>query len=221
MAEVKMVSEIELVPMEKIEPYEWNPKTHPPEQVDTIAASILEYGFNNPVLLHDTGEKKFPLVAGHGRHLAAKLLGLAAIPSIKIKHLTAAQALGFLLMDNKAAESAWDPEKLKKVMQELETMSFDLANTGFNEQEISQLLESMDVVMHEGAEKSDSGTLRKPSKHLIIGVNDFLIVVENETDTAAIKKFCDLVNNNPEKKDVATTRIKNSILGIVHEFLSV
>ena len=90
---------------EELIPYVNNARTHSDEQINQIAGSIKEFGFNNPILLD--GENG--VVAGHGRLLAAKKLGLKEVPCIELAHLTEAKKRAYILADNKIAlNSGWD-----------------------------------------------------------------------------------------------------------------
>jgi ParB-like chromosome segregation protein Spo0J len=118
-------------------PYAGNARTHPPEQVAQIAASILEFGFNVPVLVDEAGV----LVAGHGRVLAAKALGLETVPAITLGHLTAAQARAFRLADNQIALNAgWDEALLAAELRDLRAEDFDLGLVGFDQAALDRLL---------------------------------------------------------------------------------
>jgi hypothetical protein len=96
-------------------PYEKNTKAHPEDQVARIAASIKEFGFNQPVLVDGSGV----LVAGHGRVLAAQSLGLEAVPTICVDHLTPEQVRAYRIADNKTAESDWLDEVLRQELDDL------------------------------------------------------------------------------------------------------
>ncbi|WP_426954127.1 site-specific DNA-methyltransferase [Muricoccus radiodurans] len=123
-------------------PYAGNARTHPPEQVAQIAASIAEFGFNVPVLVDDTGV----LVAGHGRVLAARELGLDAVPAIRLGHLTPAQLRAYRLADNQIALNAgWDEAVLAQELRGLQDESFDLGLVGFGQEELDRLLAPDDV----------------------------------------------------------------------------
>src|SRR5512139_200903 len=101
--------QLEMMPVASLAPYAANARLHPDEQAAQLAASIGEFGFNVPVLVEDGGV----LIAGHGRVLAAKALGLEEIPAIRLGHLTEAQARAFRLADNQLAlNSAWDESLL-------------------------------------------------------------------------------------------------------------
>jgi ParB-like chromosome segregation protein Spo0J len=84
---VALTDRIELWPIDRLRPYERNPRTHSEAQVDQIAASMVEFGWTNPVLVDEQGG----ILAGHGRLLAARKLGLTQVPVIRFEHLTEAQ----------------------------------------------------------------------------------------------------------------------------------
>jgi ParB-like chromosome segregation protein Spo0J len=118
-------------------PYARNARTHSPAQVAQIAASIREFGFTNPILVDgDRG-----VIAGHGRLLAARQLGLVEVPTIELSHLSPAQRRAYVLADNRLALSAgWDEDMLRLELGELQTDGFDLALTGFGEDELAKFL---------------------------------------------------------------------------------
>ena len=123
-------------------PYARNARTHSAAQVALIAGSIREYGFTNPVLVD--GESG--IIAGHGRVLAARQLGLATVPVIELAHLTPAQKQAYILADNKLAEQAgWDKDLLALEVGELNDLGLDLASIGFDAGEIDALLRHGDV----------------------------------------------------------------------------
>jgi DNA modification methylase len=125
------------VPVADLIPYARNARTHSDAQVAQIAASIREFGFTNPVLID--GERG--VIAGHGRLLAARKLGLAEVPAIELAHLTAAQKRAYILADNKLALNAgWDDGLLAIELGELKLEGFDLALTGFGGEELAVLL---------------------------------------------------------------------------------
>src|SRR5262245_50296616 len=98
---------VELRPIVSLQPNQRNPRTHSQKQLHQSAASIRQFGFLCPVLVDDAGE----VVVGHGRLEAAKLLGLTAVPTIRLDHLSEAQRRAFSLADNRLAELAgWDRE---------------------------------------------------------------------------------------------------------------
>ena len=132
----KINQTIELAKVESLIPYVRNSRTHSDQQVAQIAASIKEFGFTNPVLVDADGG----IIAGHGRLLAARKLGLDAVPVIRIDYMTEAQKRAYVIADNKLALNAgWDNELLALEMKELEGLGFDLALTGFDQDELKDL----------------------------------------------------------------------------------
>ena len=117
-------------------PYARNSRTHSDEQITQIAASIKEFGFLNPVIVD--GENG--IIAGHGRVMAAKKLGMTELPVVEASHLTDAQRRAYIIADNKLALNAgWDDEMLRVEFAELEEAGFDLDLTGFSLDEIGAL----------------------------------------------------------------------------------
>lgn len=126
-------------PAASLIPYAKNARTHSDAQVAQIAASIREFGWTNPILVD--GENG--IIAGHGRLMAAQKLGLADVPVIELAGLSEAQKRAYVIADNKLALNAgWDAELLALEFGELEGLGFDLALTGFGEEEIAALLSS-------------------------------------------------------------------------------
>jgi hypothetical protein len=118
-------------------PYANNARTHSEAQVAQIAGSIREFGFNNPVLVDGTNG----IIAGHGRVLAARQLGLRAVPVIELAHLSEAQKRAYILADNRLAEQAgWDRELLSLELGELSDLGVDLEGLGFAAGELDELL---------------------------------------------------------------------------------
>ena len=130
--------QLEHLPLDALVPYARNSRTHSPEQIAQVAASIREFGFTNPVLIDAQGG----IIAGHGRVMAARQLGLAEVPCIRLPHLTDAQKRAYIIADNKLALNAgWDDELLALELRDLDALGFDLDLTGFDHDEISKLLD--------------------------------------------------------------------------------
>ena len=101
--------QIEQWPIARLKPYERNPRMHSVDQVARLAASLIEYGWTQPILIADDGV----VIAGHGRLLAAQHLGLSDVPVIRLKHLTETQVRAYRIGDNQLALAAsWDEETL-------------------------------------------------------------------------------------------------------------
>ena len=132
---------VELVSLDRLKPYARNPRTHSDEQVAQIAASIVEFGWTNPVLVAGDGA----VIAGHGRLKAARRLGLDAVPVVVLDHLSEAQRRAYVIADNKLALNAgWNDELLAAELHALNGDGFDLALTGFDEAELDRLMAPLD-----------------------------------------------------------------------------
>src|SRR3954470_19842687 len=117
-------------PLDRLIPHARNARTHSEEQVAQIAGSIAEFGFVNPILVGDDGV----IVAGHGRVLAARKLGLADAPVIVLSHLTPTQRRALMIADNRIAENAgWDDAMLGAELAALRDEDVDLALLGFDD----------------------------------------------------------------------------------------
>jgi ParB family transcriptional regulator, chromosome partitioning protein len=145
--------QIEQVSIEALIPYARNSRTHSDAQVAQIAASIKEFGFTNPVLIDEDGG----IIAGHGRTLAARKLGLDEVPCLRLAYLSEAQKKAYIIADNKLALNAgWDDEMLKVELSELKELDFDLSLIGFDADELQKLVED---VSFEPATEDDQGKL--------------------------------------------------------------
>jgi DNA modification methylase len=128
---------VERWPIDRLIPHARNARTHSEDQVAQIAGSIAEFGFINPVLVGDDGV----IVAGHGRVLAARKLGLSDVPVIVLAHLTPTQRRALMIADNRIAENAgWDEAMLSAELAALKDEDFDLGLLGFDESDIDRLL---------------------------------------------------------------------------------
>jgi DNA modification methylase len=138
---------ISYCPVGTLRPDPRNARTHPKQQVDQIVASIRQFGFVNPILADPDGR----IIAGHGRLMAAKAMGLAEVPTIYISGLSEAQKRALRIADNKIAlGAAWDLDVLKMELAELGSLDldFDLSVTGFSTGEL-------DVILNGSADPDD------------------------------------------------------------------
>jgi ParB-like chromosome segregation protein Spo0J len=118
-------------------PVERNPRTHSEAQVDQIAASMVEFGWTNPILIDENAG----ILAGHGRLLAARKLGLPEVPVIRFEHLSEAQKRAYLIADNQLAlQAGWSEELLAEELAWLRDERFDLNLIGFDATELERLL---------------------------------------------------------------------------------
>jgi len=134
---MNLIQRIEHTPIEDLVPYAANARTHSEDQVSQIAASIKEFGFNNPVLIDiDNG-----IIAGHGRVMAAMKLGLDLVPTVTLDHLSDAERRAYILADNRLALNAgWDEEILAAELKRLDD-EIDLSLLGFDDDELARLLD--------------------------------------------------------------------------------
>jgi DNA modification methylase len=134
---VALADRIELWPIDRLRPYERNPRTHSEAQVDQIAASMVEFGWTNPILVDENAG----ILAGHGRLLAARKLGLAEVPVIRFEHLSEAQKRAYVLADNQIAlQAGWDDALLAEELAWLRDDRFDLDLIGFDASDLERLL---------------------------------------------------------------------------------
>lgn len=142
-----MAKRIELWPVDRLKPYERNARTHSTEQVAQIAASIVEFGFTNPILV-DINDG---IVAGHGRLTAAQELGLKTVPVVVLDHLSDRQRRAYVIADNQLALSAgWDTDLLRAELQDLVEQDFDLSLIGFSDDELADLLPEIEALAPDG-----------------------------------------------------------------------
>lgn len=128
---------IEIWPTDRLVPYAKNARTHSQEQVAQIAASIVEFGFNAPILV----DSNAGIIAGHGRLLAARKLGLAEVPVVVLDHLSETQRRAYIIADNKLALNAgWDEATLAAELRDLGGAGVDLSLVGFYDDELEALL---------------------------------------------------------------------------------
>jgi DNA modification methylase len=144
--------EIEYRAVGSLKPYARNARRHSRKQIRQIAESIRRFGFTNPVLITDDGG----IIAGHGRVMAAKELGMETVPTLPLTHLTPEEVRAYVLADNKLALNAgWDPEILAIEFQALTDAEFDLTLTGFSLAEIDLAFDHAREVSLETSEELD------------------------------------------------------------------
>lgn len=132
-----MAKKVEVWAVGSLKPYTRNARTHDAAQVTKIAASIAEFGFTNPILVDSASG----IIAGHGRLMAAKELGLAEVPVIILDHLTDAQRRAYILADNRLAlDAGWDNDVLAAELADLRGNGFDLDLTGFLGDEVKDII---------------------------------------------------------------------------------
>ena len=114
----------------RLKPYKNNPRTHSEAQVDRLVRSLKEFGFTNPILI----DKELNVVAGHGRLMAAEILGLETVPTISLGHLTEGQKKAYVIADNQLAIAAgWDDDTLQAEIASLSEAGFDTTLLGWGD----------------------------------------------------------------------------------------
>jgi DNA modification methylase len=187
---MKGAENIEMIGIEKLIPYAKNSRTHSDEQVAQLAGSIKEFGFNNPVLI---GQDDV-IIAGHGRVMAARKVGLMEVPCIRLKHLTETQRKAYIIADNRLALNAgWDNELLTIELNDLLADNFALDILGFDADELKNLLDPVkptegltdeDAVPEVPEEpKTKPGDIYRLGKHRLM--------CGDSTSIDALEKLCD------------------------------
>lgn len=136
---------------DKLKPYPNNTKEHPEKQVEKIAESIKEFGFNQPIVIDSDNE----IIAGHGRLEAAKKLGYDMVPVVRKEGLTKEQVQAYRLADNRLNESEWEYEKLAEELEALEAKDYDLDKTGFDTEELEEILMDEESIVEEVGDLED------------------------------------------------------------------
>src|ERR1700716_4027615 len=120
--------QIEQTPIHALKPQDRNARIHSKRQIRQIADSMRRFGFNNPILTDDS----LQIIAGHGRHEAAKLLGMTTFPSIRLSHMSATEKRAYIIADNEIAlKAGWDRETLAIELQGLIDLGFEVELIGF------------------------------------------------------------------------------------------
>ncbi len=134
-AEKWPASKVELRPINWIKPYENNPRTHPPAQIELIASSMREDGVTSPILVDEEGV----IIAGHGRRLAAIQNGYAEYPIVIARGWSDKKKMSVRLKDNSyAALSGWDKELVRGEIVQLQAMDYDVKLLGFGDTQLVQ-----------------------------------------------------------------------------------
>ena len=133
------IADVQEVSLEKLRPYERNAKKHGAGQIEKLKASIIEFGFLTPCLI----DNNYNIIAGHGRVMAAKELGIGSVPCVFIEGLSEEQRRAYVLADNRLGElGEWDMELVFDELKELDDLGFDIELTGFEmPEEIPEVIE--------------------------------------------------------------------------------
>lgn len=155
--------QIEHLKVDDLIPYAKNARTHSDTQVSQIAASMTEFGFVNPILIAEDNT----IIAGHGRLMAAKLLNLETVPSIRLGYLDETQRRALVIADNKIAENAgWDEDLLRQELHVLDDLDFDIDILGFSAEDLETIL--LDPNASQAGETDDDATPDIPEQAISV-----------------------------------------------------
>jgi len=180
---------------ENLIPYANNSRTHSDDQINQVASSIKEFGFTNPVLIDEQGG----IIAGHGRVMAAKKLGLAEVPTITLEGLTKAQVKAYVIADNQLAlNSGWELDVLKLEVETLGEMDFDISLLGFDD--------SFSLDLLSGAEDDGNLSLTPEEKleNYMNGDTKILRLAYTQEEIESVTAMLDEYLNETELEDYST-----------------
>lgn len=188
------IADVQEITTTKLRPYEKNAKIHGQGQIEKLKASIQEFGFLTPCLV----DKDLNIIAGHGRVMAAKELGMETVPCVFIEGLTEAQRKAYILADNRLGElGEWDMTVVLSELEELRDMDFDVELTGFELPEIDDEEEpevQQDEIPDEVPKRCKPGDVWRLGNHrLICGDSTDVYTIEKLMDG----KIADLVFTDP------------------------
>jgi len=181
--------------------YDSNPREHTPEQVEQVANSIREFGWTMPILIDETNE----IIAGHGRLMAGKKLGIKEVPCIVAQGWSDEQKKAYCIADNKLTEnSTWSKDFLKLNLTSLYDDEFDLALTGFSNEELARILPDFNI--DEGL--TDEDDVPTPPEEPVTKLGDIWLcgdhrvmcgdaIVEDDINSLMKSSKCDLVFTDP------------------------
>jgi len=227
---ISLPTAITLQPIDALLPYARNSRTHAPEQIAQVAASMREFGWTNPVLVDADGT----IIADHARVLAARQLGLTEVPTIMLGHLSETQRRALVIADNKLALNAgWDEDMLRTELQALSEEDFDLDLVGFTDAELEVLLEDPEQVAEgntdaDAAPEAPETAVTVPGDVWLLGAHRLLCGDSTQMETIekaldgglADMVFTDLpynVNYEAETKHGKSRKIANDNLGKAFE----
>ena len=186
---------LEQWPIDRLRPFARNPRIHDPEQVARIAGSMTEFGWLVPILADSQGN----VIAGHGRLLAARQLGLTEVPVVIASHLSETQRRAYIIADNQLTlSSRWDDEVLAGLLHELNGESFDLDLLGFSAEQLDDLMAPLgddDEPGSSGAADGDEDTVPEPPAQPVSRpgdlwhLGDHRLLCGDSTDPAAVARL--------------------------------
>ena len=157
---MKTTKEMKLIGIDKLVPYINNARTHSPEQIKKLRASLREFGFVSPIII----DREYNILSGHGRVTAAKEEGMTEVPCVYVDEMTEAQKKAFILADNRLAlDAGWDDDLLRVELEALEELGYGLEYTGFDDEELKALFSVTDENEAEQDDFDVDAELEKPA----------------------------------------------------------
>ena len=198
-----MAERIEVWPTNRLIPYVANARTHSEEQIAKVAASILEFGFTNPVLV----DSNDGIIAGHCRLAAAQKIGLDKIPVVVLDHLSDAQRRAYILADNKLAlDAGWDEEVLAAELGRLSEDAFDLNLIGFSDEELSDIVGAWGDGDGDGEDGGSGDDIPEPPPNPVTRPGDLWVLGEHRLLCGSCTKTDDVIRlMNGEKAALFAT----------------
>ncbi|MDO8945003.1 MAG: DNA methyltransferase [Desulfobacterales bacterium] len=214
---VRLPGKLEHWPIDRLRPYERNPRTHSPEQITKIAASLLEFGWTNPILV----DGEAGIIAGHGRLLAARQLGMTIVPVIELTHLSEAQKRAYVIADNRLAlDAGWDEDLLAEELKALEGLDFNLELTGFGLDELHDLLDDETIEEVPAPEPPDEPVSQQGDLWIL---GNHRLLCGDSSDPASLDRLLGgavihLVNTDPPYNVKVEPRSNNAIAAGLSSF---
>jgi DNA modification methylase len=214
---VRLPGKLEHWNIDRLRPYERNPRTHSPEQITKIAASLLEFGWTNPILV----DGEAGIIAGHGRLLAARELGMAIVPVIELTHLSEAQKRAYVIADNRLAlDAGWDEDLLTEELKALEGLDFNLELTGFGLDELHDLLDDESIEEAPAPEPPDDPVSQQGDLWIL---GNHRLLCGDSSDPASVDRLLGgavvhLVNTDPPYNVKVEPRSNNAIAAGLSSF---
>lgn len=157
---VKIIEKFEIWPIERLVPYDNNPRVHPESQIDTLIGHFKTYGFIIPILV----DGKNGIIAGHGRLTAAKKMGLEKVPVCIADHLDEATKQAFIIADNESHDKSYFDEGLLKInLSELSRLNFDLPKIGLSKSKLDSMLKEAEEILNRPKKQKEPKETKEPS----------------------------------------------------------
>lgn len=199
------------VSIDDLIPYERNAKTHDAAQIEKLKASMQEFGFISPILI----DEQKNIIAGHGRVMAARELGLKTVPAVYVEGLTEAQRKAYIIADNRLTElGGWDMQAVQSELQELEAEGFDTKITGFDLEDIvitddmGADLDEDKSVPDQPEKRTERGDIWKLGDHRLMCGDS---TNPQDVETLMAGKYCDLLLTDPPYNVDYTGKTKEAL----------